>query len=122
MMTTTTVTDTTTPHTARAKPQSKSAAVIKLLGRARGATVAELQTTTSWQPHSVRAFLSGLRKAGRKLDKEERKSGETSYRFVAEVTTVLDAARATASTADNPHVDGAFNDPTTANTNAEPGA
>lgn len=66
-----------------AKPASKSAIVIKLLTRARGATVAEIQTATSWQPHSVRAYLSGLRKAGHTLEKEERKSGETSYRVGA---------------------------------------
>jgi hypothetical protein len=55
----------------------------KLLARARGATIAEIQTATGWQPHSARAFLSGLRKAGQTLVKEERKSGETSYRLVA---------------------------------------
>jgi len=41
-----------------------------------------MQASTGWQPHSARAFLSGLRKAGRTLVKEERKSGETSYRLV----------------------------------------
>lgn len=73
----------TTPAASTTKPVSKSTAVIKLLTRARGATVAEMQVATSWQPHSVRAYLSGLRKAGRALDKEERKSGETSYRLGA---------------------------------------
>lgn len=53
----------------------------KLLSRARGATIAELQEATGWQPHSARAHLSGLRKAGHTLLKEERKSGETSYRL-----------------------------------------
>ncbi len=65
------------------RPAAKSAIVTKLLGRARGATVAEMQQATGWQPHSVRAFLSGLRKAGRTLVKEERKTGETSYRLGA---------------------------------------
>lgn len=40
---------------------SKSNLVVKLLRRAKGATLAELQEVTAWQPHSVRAFLSGLR-------------------------------------------------------------
>ena len=74
--------------TSAAKQPSKSAAVVRLLTRARGATIAEIQAATDWQPHSVRAYLSGLRKAGRPLDKEERKSGETSYRL----GTVLTAA------------------------------
>lgn len=61
---------------------TKSATVIKLLSRGRGATMAELGSATSWQPHSVRAFLSGLRKKGTILAKEERRDGERSYRIV----------------------------------------
>ncbi len=58
---------------------SKSDCVTRLLRRAKGATLAELQEVTSWQPHSVRAFLSGLRKKGSAVSKEQRKSGETAY-------------------------------------------
>ena len=65
------------------RPVANSAIAKKLLTRSRGATIAELQAATDWQPHSARAFLSGLRKAGRTLVKEERKSGEISYRLVA---------------------------------------
>lgn len=65
----------------RAPAISKSACVIKMLRRAKGATLAELQEATSWQPHSVRAFLSGLRKKGSTISKEQRKSGETAYRL-----------------------------------------
>ena len=64
------------------KPRStKSAAVIKLLSRNKGATLAEIMTATSWQPHSSRAFLTGLRKKGMTLLKETRRDGETSYRI-----------------------------------------
>jgi hypothetical protein len=56
---------------------------VKLLTRARGATIAEIQDATGWKPHSARAFLSGLRKAGRTLVKEQRKTGEPSYRIAA---------------------------------------
>lgn len=83
------------PTNSATKPPTKSAAVIKLLSRARGATVAEMQAATNWQPHSVRAYLSGLRKASRTLDKDERKSGETSYRLVAEPAVKPDADDAT---------------------------
>jgi hypothetical protein len=62
---------------------TKTATVTKLLLRNRGATVAEIMAITSWQPHSVRAFLTGLRKKGHMLLKEERKGGETSYRLGA---------------------------------------
>ena len=62
---------------------SKSDSVGKLLRRAKGATIVEMQEATAWQPHSVRAFLSGLRKKGSVLTKEQRKSGETAYRVLA---------------------------------------
>ena len=68
-------------------PPSKSDAVIKLLLRAKGATPVELIAATDWQAHSVRAFLSGLRKKGRVIVREPRKSGEAAYRIV-----VADAA------------------------------
>ena len=62
---------------------SKSATVIKLLLRARGATPVELSAATAWQAHSVRAFLSGLRKQGRVIVRDARKSGELAYRITA---------------------------------------
>ena len=73
-----------TPATPPAAPRRASSRTIahKLLSRARGATIAELREATGWQPHSARAHLSGLRKAGHTLLKEERKTGETSYRLV----------------------------------------
>ena len=61
--------------------QPKSVLVTKLLRRGKGATLPELQDATAWQPHSVRAFLSGLRKKGEVLVKEQRKSGDTAYRM-----------------------------------------
>ena len=63
-------------------PISKSDTVIKLLLRAKGATPLELIAATDWQAHSVRAFLSGLRKKGRAIVREARKNGEFAYRIV----------------------------------------
>ena len=60
---------------------TKSGTVIKLLSRNRGTTLAEVMMATSWQPHSSRAFLTGLRKKGLELLKETRRDGETSYRI-----------------------------------------
>lgn len=59
---------------------SKAATVTKLLSRNRGATLAEIMDASSWQPHSARAFLSGIRKK-KELLKETCRSGETCYRF-----------------------------------------
>lgn len=62
---------------------SKSNSVTKLLARSRGATLADLAVATGWQPHSVRALLSGLRKKGILLVRDARKSGESCYRIVS---------------------------------------
>lgn len=64
-----------------AVPTTKAATVRKMLARARGATLDELTVATGWQPHSVRAFLSGVRKQGKPLVREARKSGDPAYRF-----------------------------------------
>lgn len=48
---------------------TKSAILLKLLSRKGGADVPALQAATGWQPHSVRATLSGLRKAGYTIDR-----------------------------------------------------
>jgi len=72
----------------RTPTTSKSDCVTRLLRRAKGATLAELREATSWQPHSVRAFLSGLRKKGFAVSKEQRKSGETAYRLASKVAAV----------------------------------
>ena len=74
----------------------KCAAVVKLLARAKGATVDEMMTATGWQPHSVRAFLSGLRKRGQVLIREERKDGRHAYRAGAAATPPHEDAGSTA--------------------------
>lgn len=62
--------------------KTKSDAVTRMLSRAKGATLAEIEKATGWQPHSCRAFLSGVRKSGAELAKEERDDGKTAYRIV----------------------------------------
>lgn len=64
------------------KPPTKSTIVTKLLSRDRGASIAEIAKATSWKDHSVRAFLSGVRKKA-DLIKEERGDGVTIYRLAA---------------------------------------
>ena len=59
---------------ATTKPQTKSAKVIKLLSRTKGATLGEICKATNWQKHSVRAFLTGLRKKGFGLARETAKA------------------------------------------------
>ena len=71
---------------------SKSATVLKLLGRAKGATIAEIGEPTGWQPHSTRAYLSGLRKKGLMVTREQRRTGETTYLIVEAVSAKVDTS------------------------------
>jgi hypothetical protein len=63
-----------------AREGSKTAQVIALLEKAKGASLAELMEVTGWQAHSVRGFLSGTvgKKMGLKLESEKR-DGERFY-------------------------------------------
>ena len=56
--------------------------VRKLLSRPTGASIAQLQKTTGWQPHSVRAALTRLRQKGHAIDRTT-DSGSTKYRITA---------------------------------------
>ena len=49
---------------------TKTDAVTRLLRRSSGATIAQLQKTTGWQPHSVRAALTGLCKKGHDVQRD----------------------------------------------------
>ncbi|QTD56911.1 DUF3489 domain-containing protein [Parasphingorhabdus cellanae] len=65
----------------KTKPQTKSAKVITLLSRTIGATLDEICKATNWQQHSIRAFLTGLRKKGYVLAREQRGDDSTAYRI-----------------------------------------
>lgn len=65
----------------KSKPQTKSDQVIALLSRAKGATLDEICKATNWKQHSVRAFLTGLRKKGYILAREQRGDDGTGYRI-----------------------------------------
>ena len=66
----------------------KSETVKKLLSRKAGATADELVAATSWQSHSVRAYLSGLRKKGSTIVREERRDGSKAYRLAKAPVTI----------------------------------
>jgi hypothetical protein len=66
--------------TMQTKATTKAAMVSKILSREKGATLLEMSKATGWQPHSCRAFLTGLRKKARIL-KEQRGDGKLSYRI-----------------------------------------
>jgi hypothetical protein len=55
----------------------------RLLSRAKGASLDEICKATSWQPHSARAFLTGLRKKGLVLAREQGADEGTVYRMIS---------------------------------------
>ena len=63
--------------------QSKQAAVIALLKRPDGVTVAEIMAATGWQPHTVRGLFSGTlkKKLGLTLGSAQEDRGRV-YRIV----------------------------------------
>lgn len=61
---------------------TKKAKLEALLARTKGATLAQLQKELAWQPHTVRAAICGLRKAGRTINLEET-NGRKAYRLAA---------------------------------------
>jgi hypothetical protein len=65
----------------RPRPGSKTAKLLALLKRPRGASLKELLKATGWQPHSIRGFLSGTvgRKMGLKISSIRAESGERRY-------------------------------------------
>lgn len=65
--------------------ETKTAILRKLLSRKAGADLAALQSATGWQPHSVRAALSGLRKAGYTIDRADpaKTGGGAVYRITS---------------------------------------
>ena len=63
------------------RAESKGAKILELIGRAKGATLAELMSATNWQRHSIRGFLStAAKKRGIKIDSTKNEAGERVYR------------------------------------------
>ncbi|MCY4495917.1 MAG: DUF3489 domain-containing protein [Rhodospirillaceae bacterium] len=68
-----------TPRQLKRKRPTRIDAVLKLLRRANGASIAELRKATGWQPHSVRAALTGLRKRDVEIVRSKDQAGTTRY-------------------------------------------
>ena len=64
--------------------RTKADTILDLLQRPAGASIAELTKATGWQPHSVRAALTGLRKKEREVVRTKDKQGVTRYYIAAE--------------------------------------
>lgn len=60
---------------------SKLDIILKHLRHKNGTTIAVLEKATGWQPHSVRAALTRLRKKGNIIDRDKNAKGITVYKI-----------------------------------------
>lgn len=63
----------------KAKSKTKAEQVQQLLSRKNGASLDDICKATTWKPHSVRAFLSGMRKRGFVITRERDASKISRY-------------------------------------------
>jgi hypothetical protein len=62
------------------RAESKGAKILEMIGRAKGATLAEIMKATEWQAHSVRGFISTAAKKQRiKIESARSEAGERTY-------------------------------------------
>jgi hypothetical protein len=62
------------------RAESKGAKILELIGRPKGASLAEIMKATSWQAHSVRGFLStAAKKRGLKIESTKTEAGDRVY-------------------------------------------
>ncbi len=69
------------------RPGTKQAQLLALLTRPDGAAMSEMTKATGWQPHSVRAALTGLRKRGHEIERSV-EAGASRYRVIEHRETV----------------------------------
>jgi hypothetical protein len=81
-----------TPFTPGVKPGTKQARLVDYLSRPWGASIADLGRLLGWQPHTVRAALTGLRKKGYQVTAAKNESGTTVYRATPPAKAADDAA------------------------------
>jgi Protein of unknown function (DUF3489) len=61
---------------------SKGAKILELIGRPKGATLAELLKATDWQKHSIRGFLStAAKKHSLKIESTKTETGDRVYQI-----------------------------------------
>ena len=73
----TTKTEETPVATPPASPKGKLGAMLSLLLRSEGATLADMQNATGWQAHSVRGAMSGAikKKLGFEISSDKTEAG-----------------------------------------------
>lgn len=65
----------------KASYNRKRARLIEMLSTKKGANTNAIVKATGWLPHTSRAMISGLRKAGHRVETNEGSDGKTVYRI-----------------------------------------
>ena len=64
------------------RAESKGAKILELIGRPKGASLAEIVKATDWQKHSIRGFLStAAKKHGLKIESTKSEAGDRVYQI-----------------------------------------
>jgi hypothetical protein len=64
------------------RAESKGAKILEMIGRPKGATLAEIVKATDWQRHSIRGFLStAAKKHGLKIESTKTEAGDRVYQI-----------------------------------------
>lgn len=71
------------PASPARSPQGKLGQVLARLASPSGATIEELAEETGWQPHTLRAAMSRLRRKGYRIERTAEAGGGRAYRLVA---------------------------------------
>ena len=62
------------------RAESKGAKILEMIGRANGATLAEIMKATDWQAHSVRGFIATARKKQKgHIESAKNEAGDRVY-------------------------------------------
>ena len=73
---------TRTKEASTPRAESKGAKILELIGRPKGATLAEIVKATDWQKHSIRGFLStAAKKHGLKIESTKTETGDRVYQI-----------------------------------------
>jgi hypothetical protein len=80
------------PFTPGVKPGTKQALLVDRLNQPAGASIADLGHLLGWQPHTVRAALTGLRQKGYRVTRTRNDDGGTVYRAATPAKVFDDAA------------------------------
>jgi hypothetical protein len=69
-------------ETSTPRAESKGAKILEMIGRPKGATLAEIVKATDWQKHSIRGFLStAAKKHGLKIESTKTEAGDRVYQI-----------------------------------------